>query len=282
MQPGAPQFGEWMRFDSRFFVTLGLALTAMPVCSFAQDGQTSTSLTASVSAESAGLPEAPEAQEPVGTKEKDPNTTMRTANKEVPVSKQQPKRILGLMPNYRAVSAGAIPPPPGPKQAFKIATQNSFDYSSFVFVGLTSMIAEGENAHPKLGKGIPGFWAYSWRGFVDKTDGNYWVIFALPSVLHEDERFYAKGEGPKLHRGVYAASRIFITPNYHGHETFNGAELLGRGIAQGISLSYYPSTDRTFGDFAEKYGYALLRDAATNTFREFWPDIAAHVLHKHA
>ena len=30
------------------------------------------------------------------------------ANKSVPVSKQQPKRILGLMPNYRAVSAGAI------------------------------------------------------------------------------------------------------------------------------------------------------------------------------
>src|SRR5437879_9503830 len=31
-----------------------------------------------------------------------------------PVSKQQPKRILGVMPNYRAVSAGAIPPPPTP------------------------------------------------------------------------------------------------------------------------------------------------------------------------
>jgi len=61
------------------------------------------------------------------------------------------------MPNYRAVSAGAIPPPPTPKQAFKIATQNSFDYSAFVFVGVTSMIAEGEAAHPSLGKGIPGF-----------------------------------------------------------------------------------------------------------------------------
>ncbi|MGC2171141.1 MAG: hypothetical protein WA555_19255, partial [Candidatus Sulfotelmatobacter sp.] len=42
----------------------------------------------------------------------------------------QPKRILGVMPNFRAVSAGAIAPPPTPKQAFVIATKNSFDYSS--------------------------------------------------------------------------------------------------------------------------------------------------------
>ncbi|HEX4030499.1 MAG TPA: hypothetical protein VHX20_09050 [Terracidiphilus sp.] len=194
---------------------------------------------------------------------------------------QQPKRILGIMPNYRAVSAGAIPPPATPRQAFKIATQNSFDYSSFIFVGLTSMIAEGEDDHPQLGKGVPGFWAYSWRGFLDKVDGNYWVVFVLPSALHEDERYYAKGTGRVWKRAVYASSRVLITPNYQGHNTINGAELLGRGVAQGISLSYYPSSDRTASALAAKYGYAILRDASTNTFREFWPDIAQHVLHRH-
>ncbi|HEY2859436.1 MAG TPA: hypothetical protein VGJ21_13535 [Terracidiphilus sp.] len=229
----------------------------------------------------ANLPDAPDAQQPAGQTENNPNTTEQSANKDVPKGKQQPKRILGLMPNYRAVSAGAIPPPPGPKRAFIIATKNSFDYSSFVFVSLTSMIAEGEDAHSKLGKGVPGFWAYSWRGFVDKTDGNYWVIFALPTVFHEDERYFTKGEGPLFHRGVYAASRILITPDYHGHNTINGAELLGRGVAQSISLTYYPSSDRSASALAEKYSYALLRDAATNTFREFWPDIAAHLGHHH-
>jgi hypothetical protein len=236
-----------------------------------------------VSSSTADLPDAPTApQEPVGQKEKNPNTTERAANKSVPPAKQQPKRILGLMPNYRAVSAGAIPPPPGPKRAFIIATQNSFDYSSFVFVGLTSMIAEGEDAHPSLGKGIPGFWAYSWRGFVDKTDGNYWVIFALPTVFHEDERYFSLGQGPIMKRGVYASTRIFITPDYHGHNTINASELLGRGIAQGISTTYYPSSDRSAGQIAEKYAYALIRDAATNTFREFWPDIASHIGHHHS
>ena len=69
----------------------------------------------------------------------------------------QPKRILGIMPNFRAVGAGTIPPPPTPKEAFGIATSNSFDYSSFVFVGLTSLLAEGTEAHPQLGNGIDGF-----------------------------------------------------------------------------------------------------------------------------
>jgi hypothetical protein len=198
-----------------------------------------------------------------------------------PASKQQPKRILGIMPNYRAVSAGEIPPPPTASQAFKIATQNSFDYSSFIFVGITSLMAEGTNAHTQLGKGMEGYGRYYWRGLADKTIGNYMVIFTLPTVLHEDERYYAKGEGTFLGRGIYAASRVLITPDYHGRNSFNASEIFGRGIAQGISLSYYPSGSQTAESIASKYAYAIGRDALTNTFREFWPDIATHVLHRH-
>ena len=199
----------------------------------------------------------------------------------IPVSRQQPKRILGVMPNFRAVSAGTIPPPPTAKQAFMIATQNSFDYSSFIFVGITSGLAEATNAHPALGHGIEGYGEYYWRGFVDKTTGNYLVIFALPTLLHQDVRYYAMGEGGFWKRGIYAASRILITPDYHGHNTFNASEVFGRAMAQGISTTYYPSSDRTAGALAVKYGWAMGRDALTNVFREFWPDIATHVLHRH-
>jgi hypothetical protein len=203
------------------------------------------------------------------------------AQGQVDPSKAQPKRILGVMPNFRAVSAGDIPPPPTPKQAFVIATKNSFDYSSFVFVGFTSAFAEWSNAHKQLGQGLPGYGRYYWRGYLDKTDGNYLVIFALPTVFHQDERYYAKGHGGFVRRFFYATTRILITPSYHGQNSFNASELLGRAMAQGISTAYYPSGTRTLGTLSEKYGYALLRDAATNAFREFWPDIATHVLHRH-
>jgi len=53
-----------------------------------------------------------------------------------PASQQQPPHIAGVMPNFRAVTAGTRPPPPSPKEAFKIATKDSFDYSAFAFVGI--------------------------------------------------------------------------------------------------------------------------------------------------
>ena len=263
-----------------------LLLVSAPVALAQQASLSATPVVASANIVNTELPNAPGAllassssSEPQieidGTPAPDTNETDGPV-KPLP----QPKRILGIMPNYRAVSAGVKPPPATPRQAFNIATRQSFDYSAFIFVGLTSAIAEGQNSHPALGKGIPGFWAYSWRGWVDKTDGNYWVVWALPTILHEDERYYALGRGPVLKRAAYAVSRVFVTPDYNGHLTVNGSELIGRGVAQGISTTYYPSTDRTASELATKYGYALLRDAATNAFRELWPDIAVHVLHR--
>lgn len=250
----------------------GLALLVCATGCFPQQSSTSSQSQQPNPAQEQQAP----AKTPAGTPTL-PNAPVPTPKRDIPKPLRQPKRILGVMPNYRAVSAGAIPPPPRPKEAFKIATENSFDYSAFVFVGITSLLAEGTDTHPRLGKGIPGFWGYMWRGWVDKTDGNYMVDFVMPTLVHEDERYYAKGEGPPLHRAVYAATRILITPDYHGKNTFNAAEIVGRGISQAISLTYYPSSDQTLSGFSNKYGYALGRDALTNVFREFWPDIAHHM-----
>jgi hypothetical protein len=84
----------------------------------------------SIDAGTNSLPDAPVpqqgAQSPAPSNDKQ-NSESAPADKGALPSKQQPKRILGLMPNYRTVSEGAIPPPPTPRQAFKIATENTFD-----------------------------------------------------------------------------------------------------------------------------------------------------------
>ena len=269
-------------------------LPAMPFLVFALMGLAillhSQEPSAELTVVSQALPNAPAPQTAAGQSEtgSQPQATQNPAaqkpdsdaakkNKPLP----QPKRILGIMPNYRAVSAGVIPPPPTPREAFVVATRNSFDYSAFVFVGVTSLLAEGTNAHTQLGKGVGGYWAYYWRGYLDKTDGNYWVDWAMPTVFRQDERYYAMGEGGILKRGIYAASRELITPNYHGKNSFNASEILGRGISQAISLTYYPSQTQTLSGYTQKFAYAVGRDALTNVFREFWPDINAHVFHRH-
>ncbi len=222
---------------------------------------------------------------PDSTSQDVPSQTSKETDKNphstVDPRQQQPKRILGFMPNYRAVSAGEIPPPPSARQAFMLATVNSFDYSSIVFGGLTSLLAEGTNTHPDLGKGLPGYWGYYWRGFIDKTDGNYMVVFAMPALLHEDVRYYALGHGGFKRRILYAASSVLIARNYQGEKTFSGAEVFGRGFAQAASMLYYPDQDNTIGALLARYGYSIGRDAITASFREFWPDIATHVLHRH-
>ena len=72
----------------------------------------------------------------------------------IPLDRQQPQRILGFMPNFRTVSGGAAPHPPGWKYNFTVATRQATDYSSFIFLGITSLTAEGMDSHAALGKGI--------------------------------------------------------------------------------------------------------------------------------
>ena len=200
----------------------------------------------------------------------------------VPLERRQPQRILGFMPNFRSVSGGTTPHPPGWKYNFKIATRQATDYSSFIFLGITSLTAEGTNEHPALGKGIGGFYAYTWRGFLDKSDGTYLSAWLLPSLLHEDTRFYALGSGHKIAiRALYVISRQAVARTYSGKQTPNIAGLGGKVLTQVVSRTYYPSSATSFGTLATKFGYSVMRDIAFSSIREFYPDVAAHYIRKH-
>jgi hypothetical protein len=187
------------------------------------------------------------------------------------------------MPNYRSVSAGEVPPPPGFKQSFKIATRQAFDYSSFIFLGLTTSSAYWEDSHPSLDTyhgGDAVYWAYLWRGFLDKTDGTYQSAWILPTLLHEDTRYYAMGHGSKWKRLGYSMSRVAVARTYGGHDTPNLAGLGGKVGAQAVSTTYYPAGSESFGVLATKFSYACARDIGFTVFREFYPDIAIHILHR--
>lgn len=200
----------------------------------------------------------------------------------IPLEMQQPKRILGFMPNFRSVSGGSKPHPPGWKYNFSVATQQATDYSSFIFLGITSMTAEGMNMHPALGKGVSGAWAYSWRGFLDKTDNTYLSAWLLASALHEDTRFFALGNRHSIAvRELYVISRQGVAKTYGGRQTPNIAGLGAKVLTQVVSREYYPSSATTFPVLATKFAYSAMRDIAITSIREFYPDAAAHFIRKH-
>ena len=202
--------------------------------------------------------------------------------KPIPLERQQPKRLLGFMPNFRTVSGGAKPPPPGWKNNFTVATHQATDYSTFIFLGLTSLFAEGTDAHPALGKGVNGFYAYTWRGLLDKTDGTYLSAWLLPSLLHEDTRYYALGNQHRvMTRVLYIVSRQGVARTYGGRQTPNIAGLGGKALTQVVSRAYYPSSATSFSVLASKFGYSVMRDVIFSSIREFYPDIASHYIKKH-
>jgi hypothetical protein len=211
-----------------------------------------------------------------------PNVPVDANGNPIPIERREPTRILGFMPNFRTVSGGAKPHPPGWKYNFTVATHQATDYSSFIFLGLTSFMAEGIDEHPALGKGAGGFYAYTWRGFLDKSDNTYLSAWLLPSLIHEDTRFYALGNERSIFvRELYVISREGVARTYGGRQTPNIAGLGGKVLTQVVSRNYYPSSATTFPVLAEKFGYSVMRDVIFTSIREFYPDAAAHFIREH-
>ena len=187
----------------------------------------------------------------------------------------QTKRILGIFPNFRAVSTSEHLPPQSAKEKFVTASQDSFDYSAFVLPVLLAGYGQATNQTPEFRQGAAGYGRYFWHSFVDQTDENYWVEFIVPAVTHEDTRYYtlgAKGGRPTKRIG-YALSRAVVTRNDAGHDTFNASEVVGAGAAAGVSNLYYPSRERSFGNTGSRWATNVGVDAFTFVLREFWPDV---------
>ena len=198
-----------------------------------------------------------------------------------PKNNAQTKRILGIFPNFRAVSEQTHLPPQSVKEKFTATLQDSFDYSAFVLPTLLAAEGEATASTPEFHSEWAGYGRYFWHSFVDQTDENLWVEFIVPTVTHEDTRYYTMGQsgGGKVKRMGYALSRAVVTRNDAGRDTFNVSEVVGAGAASGISSLYYPSRERSFGNTATLWGTNVGIDAATFLIREFWPDVNHALFH---
>lgn len=191
----------------------------------------------------------------------------------------QSKRILWILPNYRAVSADTQLPPLSTKAKFWLATEESFDYSSFVSAGLYAGISQANKSYPEFDQGARGYGRYYWHALSDQAVGNYMTEALLPIVTHEDPRYYTLGHDGLFKRTGYAVSRLFITRTDAGGRTFNFSEIVGNGAGAGITDAYYPTRDRTWTKTYQKWGTQIGLDGVFNIVKEFWPAIDHSVFH---
>ncbi|MGO9639091.1 MAG: hypothetical protein ACLPSO_14290, partial [Terracidiphilus sp.] len=102
---------------------------------------------------------------------------------------QQTKRILGIIPNFRAISVDVKLPPETIKEKFMDATEDSFDYSAIFTPAVIAAYNMGVRTTPEFHQGAAGYARYFWHSAVDQTTENYMVEFIFPTFTHEDARY---------------------------------------------------------------------------------------------
>ena len=198
-------------------------------------------------------------------------------------------RLGGLLPNFLTLETGAKLPPLTVKQKFGVVARASFDPVQYPWWALLSGFDQAGNSDPALGQGWEGYGKRYGIVAADGTIENFMVSAVLPTLLHQDPRFYQSSQGGFLHRTGYAVTRIVINRGDSGRTEFNFSEIIGAGLAAAISTySYHPKStfistpsnphlfvpsDRTFLNTCSVWGTQISLDTMTIFIKEFWPDI---------
>jgi hypothetical protein len=245
----------------------------------------------------------PSAQPPAGTqKDKDKDKDAQSTSGQGKAAGTSNDRLFLALPNFLTLENGGHPPPLTTKQKFTVVARGSFDKIEFPWYGILSGISQAEDSEPAYGQGLKGYGKRYASAFADGTIENFMTSAVLPSLLHQDPRFFQTSEGSFAHRAGYAVSRIFITRSDSGHRQFNYSEIFGSALSAAISTNTYhprsfistrfdPTTDtliyvhnpssRTLSNTASVWGTQVLYDTITIAIKEFWPDVHRKMAHKH-
>ena len=192
------------------------------------------------------------------------------------------KRIFGVMPNYKTVEKMTVayePLTPGAK--FMIATKDSFDWPEFLLAASVTELNTLSGQDPEWGQGVKGYAKRYGAALADQTISNYLTEAILPTVLHEDPRYFRLGPGYNpAHRIVHALSWVLITKTDSYHNTPNVSELLGSGASAAIGWWYYPQGERLASSVMDRFITQVSFDAASSVLKEYWPDIKHALFHK--
>jgi hypothetical protein len=193
-------------------------------------------------------------------------------------SKPPDKRLFGVVPNYRTANAAVPFAPITARHKLGIASRDSFDWPTYPLAALMTFMMPGAEETKAYGTGWSGFANRYARNSADQIIGNMLSEGILPSVLHEDPRYFRPGTGTFWSRLRCAMGQIVVTRKDSGAKTFNTPEFLGNAIAVGISNTYSPNL-RTWGNSSEKLGLMIGTDMLANVIKEFGPDVKERVFH---
>jgi Carboxypeptidase regulatory-like domain len=187
------------------------------------------------------------------------------ATEQVKIQEQQ--RIFGFIPNFY-VAYDPDAPPLTSKLKFKLAAKVAFDPVTFFGVGLVAA-SEQAGDHPNYREGAIGYaeryGAIYTNGFTDIMIGGA----ILPSLLHQDPRYFYQGKGSSKSRVFHAVTSPFVCKGDNGEWQPNYSTIGGDLASAAISNAYYPPSNRGWGLFLGNFFVGTGQRAAANLAQEF-------------
>jgi hypothetical protein len=158
------------------------------------------------------------------------------------VKAEEQQRIAGIIPNFYVVYDHNAAPLP-PKLKFHLATKFLTDPVTTAGFLLNAAIYQAAG-YPSYRQGAKGFGQRLGATFV----GGYTNILVgdaiLPSLLHQDTRYFYQGTGTTKSRLLHALSSPFVIRGDDGGHVINFSSIGGDLASGAVANAYYPDKDR--------------------------------------
>ena len=187
------------------------------------------------------------------------------AAEQVKVEEQQ--RIFGVFPNFYVVYNHNTAPLTT-KLKFKLATKVLVDPVTIIGVAGFAGINQASD-NPNYGQGAKGYAERFGAGYADGAIDIMVGGAILPSLLHQDPRYFYQGTGTNKSRALHALSSPFICKGDNGRLQPNYSTLGGDLTTAAIANAYYPASNRGVGLFLGNFFIATSQRALANLAQEF-------------
>lgn len=194
-------------------------------------------------------------------------TPVQIATAQVHVQEQQ-RMLGGVVPNfYTSFEWNAAPMTP--KLKYGLALRSIYDPFTFLTDASLAGAEQYNDTYPGYGAGWSGYGKRLGAVVADSFDSRLIGGALLPSLLHQDPRYFYRGKGSFGKRLFYALGQTFVTRSDHGGQEFNYSRVAGAFVAAGISNVYHAPEDRGVGITMRDAFVILGGNAGENVLREF-------------
>jgi hypothetical protein len=164
-----------------------------------------------------------------------------------------------------------------PREKGYLAIHNLTAPASLVTTVAVSGFTIGIDSHTAYGPGWKGFGKSAGVSLLQNATGEFFGTFLIPTVAHQDPRYYRMAKGSIPRRFLHAVSRTVVAQNDDGSLMPNYATLLTYPISAELSNLYVPGIHADASSTMARIVTGLAIDPANNLIAEFLPDVARHI-----